>query len=116
MDTQGLEMMVLEVAAQLVEKGWTKGALARDAEGYAVSLESDDAVCFCAIGAINRAVWWLGPQGGVWVAVIIMNDVQAVLPSHEKSLHFWNDYDAKDAAEVAAKLREAGERVWAKEA
>lgn len=34
---------------------WTKGELARDEDGCPVFPWSDDAVCFCAVGAIKRA-------------------------------------------------------------
>lgn len=33
---------------------WTQGASARDAKGEPIDLYSEDAVCFCAVGAFYR--------------------------------------------------------------
>jgi hypothetical protein len=45
---------MLEQAAMLIERGWTKGALARAAGGSEVPPESSEAACWCASGAIRR--------------------------------------------------------------
>jgi hypothetical protein len=37
------------------EKNWTQGVKARDVEGNAVSSSTPTAVCFCSIGAVERA-------------------------------------------------------------
>jgi hypothetical protein len=49
------ELQVLETARELIEKGWTRGAEARDEYGNAKGWKSKKAVCFCAIGAIWKA-------------------------------------------------------------
>jgi len=36
------------------KKHWTTGALARDAYGHRVGPKSDEAVCWCALGALRR--------------------------------------------------------------
>ena len=36
---------------------WTQGAAARDAEGEPVGVEHEDAVSWCATGALNRAMY-----------------------------------------------------------
>ena len=36
--------------------GWTRGALARDANGRQVATQSPNAVSFCAVGACRKAV------------------------------------------------------------
>lgn len=38
------------------ERCWTKGASARDADGYPLSPYAPDAVCFCAFGAVLNAL------------------------------------------------------------
>ena len=48
---------VLDSAADLVDKGWCQNSIARDAEGKPVNELSEDAVAFCADGAIVRAAW-----------------------------------------------------------
>ena len=34
---------------------WTQGRLARDSKGVGVAYSSDEAVCFCAYGALHKA-------------------------------------------------------------
>jgi len=46
---------VLVKARELVEKGWTKGAMARNKYRHRVQFDSLCAVKFCAIGAISRS-------------------------------------------------------------
>lgn len=38
----------------LIEKGWTKGAYARDESGKEVDFDSPEAACFCIFGAMLR--------------------------------------------------------------
>lgn len=33
---------------------WTTGQLAKNSDGWTVSPEDDDAVCFCSVGALER--------------------------------------------------------------
>lgn len=48
---------ILVKARELIAepKNWTKGSYARNSEGYPVSCNSEDAFCFCSLGAIQRA-------------------------------------------------------------
>ena len=50
---------VLRKAREIItpEDRWTKGVLARDSQGRSVSADSKDAVCFCAMGAIDKAAF-----------------------------------------------------------
>lgn len=50
-------LTVLREARELISdpKRWTRGAFARDVEGTRVRSAADEAVCWCAIGAYNRA-------------------------------------------------------------
>ena len=49
------ELRILELAREYVARGWTQGRLARDAQGEAVSVGSEAAVCWCLGGALLRA-------------------------------------------------------------
>ena len=42
-------------AAFIRDKGYTKGTLARDQHGTAVSAESSQATCYCTLGAVDAA-------------------------------------------------------------
>lgn len=46
---------VLIKARELVSKGWTQGRFAANKKDETVNYGADDAVCFCASGAIYRA-------------------------------------------------------------
>lgn len=49
---------VLIAARKLIEKpeNWTRAFLARDSHGDPVYVHSDKAVCFCAMGALHKAI------------------------------------------------------------
>lgn len=47
---------VLSHAADLLDKGWITGALARSDLGFVCHTTDKNATCFCAAGAIDRAV------------------------------------------------------------
>ncbi len=49
---------VLKKAYSLIEDEahWCRVAFARDASGEATGIHDDDAVSFCALGAVNRAI------------------------------------------------------------
>lgn len=47
---------MLRNAAKLVQGGWTTDSLARNASGERVRFHKPEAVCFCTLGAIQRAV------------------------------------------------------------
>lgn len=46
---------VLRAAARIVNKGWTQGTFARDAQNRYVEYDSPEAVKFCMSGALSRA-------------------------------------------------------------
>jgi hypothetical protein len=48
-------MKILARAIEIIEKGWTQGAAAKDAEGNDVGVDSEKAVSFCLVGAFTRA-------------------------------------------------------------
>lgn len=100
------EMTVAEVldgAADLLEKpgAWTTDVCARDAEGNPTEWFQDDAICFCALGAIFRA-------GGGSSSVSADDFFCTFLGGNGWSkVSTWNDDANRTQAEVVAKLREA---------
>lgn len=94
---------VLDRAADLIEPegAWTQGAPARTAGGRGTDSGDREAVCFCAIGAINRAGYWDWPlTSACWKAV---EDTTVGLAK-------WNDAPERTQAEVVAALRAAAEK------
>lgn len=69
---------VLIAARKLIEKpeNWTRAFLARDNYGDPVYVHSDKAVCFCAMGALHKAV---GETQGEFLDVV--DDAAATLAS-----------------------------------
>ena len=47
---------MLRDAAKLVRQGWTRSYSGRDKDGNGVGYDQPEAVCFCAQGAVYRAV------------------------------------------------------------
>jgi hypothetical protein len=58
------ELLIKARALIANPENWTRMAFARDSEGVSVDELCDDAVCFCAVGAINRAKADHGYLGG----------------------------------------------------
>ena len=48
---------VLTRMQELLEKGWTKGELARKADQSPTCFSDHEATCFCMIGALERAMY-----------------------------------------------------------
>jgi hypothetical protein len=51
-----INRMAMERAIKLVEAGWTQGSWAQDSNGACVDWDAKEAVSFCAVGAIMRAM------------------------------------------------------------
>ncbi len=91
----------LNEAADLLDKGWTTEAFARDKDGEPVSTISEAAVSFCLSGAVERVTWGqMTPEGSLRIQMY--RAVCAVVPG--ESLLEWNDRQAK-IGEPAALLR-----------
>ena len=83
-------------AAQVVRKGWCRGAVARDEHGLATTPRHAKAVEWCAIGALSKAYDDDGEYGAARRRLI-----DAV-----GNLAAWND--RSDQETVAAKMEELG--------
>lgn len=79
--SKGIEKMVIERALALIEKGFMKKAVAATRRGKHVEVTSDEAVKFCAVGAIERAMWELTGQERFRDAVMIVHNVHERLMS-----------------------------------
>lgn len=86
-------------------KNWTQGKFARNAEGGYVHVHSEQAVCFCSLGAIERLTvddWELYTQarGLLWEVreegPVNINDLQ----DHAAVMAMFDD--AKELANAAA--------------
>lgn len=98
---------VLRRALKYIRKGWTRGAFARDREGNVCDETSRRAVCWCAVGAIQRASpndWYLARDT---VAL-----VEGVLKGSQ-ALSNYNDAPRRTKAQVIAAFEKAIERVKA---
>ena len=83
--------------ADIVEQGWTQQRFARDVEGYEVSFDSAEAVCWCAMGAMRKAI----PNPEIYY------DHLTLLSVHTHSLIAeWNDMPNQTQENVVATLRE----------
>lgn len=100
---------IFERAAELVEAGWCQETSAKNATGGAVRWDAEQAVCFCAAGAISRALedtsGWSQikySQAIAWMQETLKG--AGVLSGIPK----WNDAAERTQDEVAAMLRKAG--------
>lgn len=114
-------------AAELVRRGWTTGYAARAENGAAVNFYDRKAVCFCTIGALQRAVLdGLGGEEEIMytdfyeetysrVQDTVLNTLSSIFPNWKRSrplltpycaLGDWNDQSA-DQNTVVALLEKA---------
>ena len=111
----------LVAAAEVVDRGWCQGTLAKDRHGAGVMSCDPDAVAWCANGAVYRAVE--GPAGIVLMSNEALARADAALELLAQRVDFvgqhsldpldpatvvarWNDAAGRTAAEVAAMLRD----------
>lgn len=73
---------VLTEARELVRKGWTQGAFARDVKGKPCIVYTQEAVTFCPTGAMARSSVGMGPSFVLAFGVF--------MESIEGSVHDWN--------------------------
>ncbi len=99
---------ILRDAADLIEPegAWTQNDFARDSAGNSINVHDDNAVCFCALGAIRKA-------GDCWT---YHGQEEAVANLQEHVGHpvaIWNDHPKRTQAEVVAFMR--GAAIWMEE-
>lgn len=97
---------VLAAAADLLEKpgAWTQGVFARRENGRNAGPTYDDAVCFCAVGAVMRVVG--GSRSPAYYDAF--NRLNAMARrKHFMHVAMWNDAPERTQAEVVTALRQA---------
>jgi hypothetical protein len=84
----------------LIERGWTQGAIARDAIGFSVPSLGHDAARWCTVGAISRAA----PDGCdvYWVALDLLRNVVGT-----SAIEIWNDQPTRTKEDVLAAFDKA---------
>ena len=97
------------VAAQ-IERGWSQGADARNAQGRAVGLNSGEAQAWSLLGAFALAATDGIPGDHVRRALVALSDVIGI-----DSLQEWNDAPDRTREEVLSALEEAGEQIETRE-
>lgn len=95
---------ILTAAADLIEKGWTQGALATDSSNHLVLVQSPAACKFCMVGAMVKA-----SKGK---ATDTYREAMEKALSHVRTRGFYsvssyNDEPCRTQAEAIATLREA---------
>ena len=94
-------------AADLVEKGWTRGAMARDDRGDDCEIGSDYAESWCLVGALNLACRGLWLDGGL--AEGQYREIREGLRI-DCSLTAWNDGPGRTQKDVIKLLRDTAEQ------
>lgn len=80
--------ILIDARTLLVEKGWTKLAPARDAEGRIVRPHNPSATCFCASGAVTRA------SDHPTSTEVAYSRLMRFIPPQYGSVQFFNDYQS----------------------
>lgn len=91
---------VLLEAARIIERGWTQRATARDFAGREVEASSPAATCWCACGAIDRAIESLGLRD-----VPDLYEAATDLAGGDQRIIRVNDTEGRTAGDIAAWLR-----------
>ncbi|MGV0964165.1 MAG: DUF6197 family protein [Polynucleobacter sp.] len=97
---------VLDRAADLIEPEgkWTQGAYGRDATGCEV-IGVENAVCFCAMGAMYKA---RGDIGAFEHDPDLVRPLAALIErTCDAAIDDWNDASERTQTEVVSALREA---------
>lgn len=96
---------VLAQARDLISKGWTQHAFARDFEGEKTGTDSEIAACFCMGGAIC-CIAEIDPTSRLGVDKL---DEFAELLGFDNAgdMFIWNDQPTRTISQVLAKFGEA---------
>lgn len=98
---------ILTRTKELLDKGWTRQANARDDEEQEVSVIRDNATCFCLEGALLRALHEHGVSRDSANEDAVFERVQRHLPTKYNCLFAWNDEEGRTKEEVIAVVDKA---------
>jgi hypothetical protein len=90
---------ILIEARELIAKGWTQGANARDSQDKIVDESSEAAVCFCVYGAISRAEGPAHYSGSARVGFADATEISLI--------DVWNDAPERTKPDVLAAFDKA---------
>jgi len=98
-------LRILKAGKGYVERGWTRGAGARDATGRSVPAYGPEAVKWCAYGGIRRAAAEQGASGKVFVQA--EKTLVSTLPEERPfsgfcNISVWNDKKWRTQKQVVA--------------
>ncbi len=92
-----VEVMQRALALIAVQETWTRGTLARNAQGAPVSPFAPEAVRFCAIGALRNAAFQI-MQGNECAAMQLAGAIEFEVFAMGRSLECVNDGGGREAA------------------
>ena len=98
-----LQHQIIERALEIIsdETNWTRGAMARNAFGHSCSPWDQEAVRFCAVGAIYRAAFeMLGETLDSIIIEITETCVLAANGLEHSSIPSVNDHEGRDAVQA----------------
>lgn len=100
---------VLLRAAEIVDAGWTQKSPARDGNGNPVFSHHQSATCFCAVGAIFRAISETEncQISGDLASLPIARLSISLGMGNAGNVASWNDHPKRTKEEVVAALRKA---------
>src|SRR4051795_3059614 len=97
-----LDQIIMRRAIELVEAGWTQYTYARDMKGAFVNCHSPEAVSFCAVGAVMRAMdEVLSPEQ----AQSFCRFSKLVAPLNERPYNLMYINDSTDKEQTLAAMR-----------
>lgn len=78
LDSKAPPSVVLTKAKEYLDRGWSTGCFAKDSKGNSTDPCGSDAICWCAVGAIDRAIGDLGglSQEGLINTLAVLLDVE----------------------------------------
>jgi hypothetical protein len=95
------DLEIMRAARALITPpgSWTQREAARDIDGQSTFPLYDDAICFCSLGAIDRA---MGPE-----RFYVQNALaDHILRKYKQGVVAWNDHPTRTHAEVLAEFDE----------
>jgi hypothetical protein len=107
---------ILEDAAIIVLRGWTRGAWARDKDGALMRCNHSEATCWCLSGAVELAARRATPLGVdpySYINPVSGRLARGLAARTAKSAVEFNDHIATSADEVAGLLRELAKEIRA---
>lgn len=92
-------LVVLHHARALVERGWTQGSEARNADGDKVPAASREACQWCALGAVLAVI---DQRGGSFTPAFDALSAQIPDPAHCGAVWLYNDDQGRTKDEILA--------------